>query len=91
MRLTILNRHRGVRLMNSLRTMADTGPDYRNNIIELQREVAELNILSHIFNRTRKRDAKEKIVLRRSFPIKIELTPIEREFYDAVLHFVMSS
>lgn len=74
--------------MSKLKDKSGQDPDYRNAIIEIQRETAELNILSHIFNRTRKREVKEKIVTRRSFPIRIELSPIEREFYDAVLNFI---
>jgi len=74
--------------MYKLKEKNETDPDYRNAIIKLQRDVAELNILSYIFNRTKKREVKEKIVIRRSFPIKIVLSPVEREFYEAVLNFI---
>jgi superfamily II DNA or RNA helicase len=74
--------------MNALRENKKQDDVYRNSLIGIQRETAELNILSHIFNRTRKREVKEKIVLRRSHPINIELTEIERDFYQAVLRFI---
>jgi len=74
--------------MSLLKERGINDPNYRRNLIEIQREVSELNIFGHIFNRTRKREVKEKIVSRRSYPIKIQLSDLEREFYNAVLHFV---
>ena len=74
--------------MNNLKNKSVKDADFRRQLIELQREVAELNILSHIFNRTRKREVKEKIVIRHSHAVKIELTEVERSFYEAVIAYV---
>ena len=52
------------------------------------RDLADLNLLSHIFTRTRKRDVQTDIAQRRAIAMEITFTKREREFYDAVTAFV---
>ncbi|GAB4511096.1 MAG: hypothetical protein OHK0046_08710 [Anaerolineae bacterium] len=54
---------------------------------ELEGDLRELNTLSQIFTRTRKRDVTEGAV-RAAHTIVVELTAEEREFYQAVLNSV---
>lgn len=55
--------------------------------ILLQRELLELNTLSNLFTRTRKREVTNAAV-RAAYTIRVELTPVERRFYEAVLEDV---
>lgn len=43
-----------------------------------------INLLGHTVTRTRKRDVKEKRVIREPYSFPINLTPAERSFYDLV-------
>lgn len=52
--------------------------------VMLQRELYELNTLSNIFTRTRKREVMQAAV-RAAYTICVDLTPNERRFYQAVL------
>ncbi len=61
----------------------DTQQDYRW-LFEIQRGLADLNLLGHIFTRTRKREVHQHFPQRRAHAVTIELTPLEKEFYDAV-------
>ncbi|MBI4680910.1 MAG: DEAD/DEAH box helicase, partial [Nitrospirae bacterium] len=63
---------------------------HKKPLIELQRGLAELNLLSHIFTRTRKREVHEGIATRRAFALEVEFTPEERQFYDAVTAFIIA-
>lgn len=58
--------------------------------INVQRELASLNLISHIYTRTRKRDVNEDFTRREAHPIIIEFTAIERAFYSAVTNYVRS-
>jgi SNF2 family DNA or RNA helicase len=63
---------------------------HKKQLIELQRDLAELNLLSHIFTRTRKREVHESIATRRAVALEVEFTPDEREFYEAVTAFIIA-
>lgn len=52
--------------------------------VKLQRELLELNTLSTVFTRTRKREIADAAV-RAPFSILVELTDAERAFYEGVL------
>ena len=56
--------------------------------VVLQKQLTELNTLSHIFTRTRKREVQSLFPLRRAWPVVVEFTDAEREFYDAVSAWV---
>ena len=54
----------------------------------VQRDLAELNLLGHIFTRTRKRDVHTNIGQRRAMAMEVNFTQRERTFYNAVSAFV---
>lgn len=56
----------------------------RRIILEAQRGLAELNLIGHIFTRTKKREVQTNIGFRKAFPIRLKFTEQEKEFYDAV-------
>lgn len=64
--------------------------NHKRHLIELQRDMAELNLLSHIFTRTRKREVHESIATRRAFALEVEFTPEESQFYDSVTAFIIA-
>lgn len=55
---------------------------------ELQHDLEELSLLSHVFSRTKKRDVFPDASIRTATVIPVALTPQERGFYDAVTTFV---
>jgi len=57
--------------------------------IEIQQEIADLNTLASVFTRTRKREVTDAAV-RAPYTVRVELTPPERAFYDAVLDHTRS-
>lgn len=59
--------------------------------IEAQRALASLNLISHIYTRTRRRDVHENFTKRQPRPIVIKFTAREKEFYEAVTQYVRSS
>ena len=60
-------------------------------LIGLQRELSDLNLISHIYTRTRKREVHTNIAVREAIAHKVEFTDSEKEFYDAVTNYVKSS
>ncbi len=66
---------------------ASTGID-RSVLIKAQKDLAELNLLGHIFTRTRKREVQTNFPTRRAFPIRLKFTDLEKSFYDAVTDYV---
>ncbi|MGI6252344.1 MAG: helicase-related protein [Aminivibrio sp.] len=58
--------------------------------IDVQKALASLNLISHIYTRTRRRDVHENFTRRQAFPILVKFTPLEKEFYDAVTQYVRS-
>ena len=55
---------------------------------DLQHDLEELSLLSHVFSRTKKRDVFADATIRTARVIPVSLTLPEREFYDAVTEFV---
>ncbi|MFN7992733.1 MAG: SNF2-related protein [Bryobacteraceae bacterium] len=71
----------------TLRMLAETDPSSRRATVDIQRNLAEMNLLSRIFSRTRRRDVHmgtERIANVK----KVEMAEAERGFYAAVLKFV---
>ncbi len=56
----------------------------RNEVVSCQRDIVEMNTLSAVFTRTRKREVQELFPTRRSHTVEVEFTATERRFYDAV-------
>lgn len=55
-----------------------------NDIANLQRKLSELNVLSHIYTRTKKNEISTEFPLREPITIKVEFSSTEREFYNNV-------
>lgn len=60
----------------------------REDAIYLQRRLVELNTLSHIFTRTKKKDVEPRFPTREARVITVEFTKEEMDFYNAVTEFV---
>lgn len=60
----------------------------KRQLVELQRDLAELNLLGHIFTRTRKREVHTNTAQRRAYALEVTISQQEREFYNAVTAFV---
>jgi superfamily II DNA or RNA helicase len=76
-------------LVNSLRerltrSATDTAALDRRGVFEVQRDLADLNLLGHILTRTRKRDVHEHVAKRRAIALEVEFSPREQELYDTV-------
>jgi len=78
------NGNQFISLFEKLRDLDKQTPPDRRKAIQLQRDVQELNTLSDIFSRTRKRDV-EEIAEREAESIVVEPTDREREFYNSIL------
>lgn len=57
-------------------------------VVAAQKRLAAINLLSHIFTRTRKRDVFSEAGRRKAYPWKVLFSERERQFYDAVTDFV---
>ncbi|KKH46082.1 DEAD/DEAH box helicase [Methanosarcina sp. 1.H.A.2.2] len=55
-----------------------------DDVVNLQRKLSELNVLSHIYTRTKKNEISMEFPLREPITIKVEFSNIEREFYNRV-------
>ena len=55
---------------------------------DLQHDLEELSLLSHVFSRTKKRDVFADATIRTASVISVDLTLQEHEFYNAVTEFV---
>jgi SNF2 family DNA or RNA helicase len=71
----------------TLRMLTESDPASRRATVEIQRNLSELNFLSRVFSRTRRRDV--HIGTERAAVVKrVDLSDAERGFYGAVLEFV---
>ena len=60
----------------------------KEDFVRVQKNLLELNTLSHIFTRTRKREVMIDAPVRVAHTLKIKFTPEEDEFYRSVIKFV---
>ena len=74
----------------TLRLLSDSDPGSRRVTVDIQRNLAEMNLLSRVFSRTRRRDV-HLGTEREAKVIKVDMTDAERGFYEAVLEFVQAS
>lgn len=74
----------GVLLDEILAKLACCVPTEREHIIDIQGDLARLNVLSHIFTRTRKREVVEERPVRTAKVIRPKWTEVEKEFYDSL-------
>ncbi len=56
----------------------------RDDVVRLQRDIDQMNVISSIYTRTRKRDV-TGVAKRQAHVISVPLTEPERDFYNAVL------
>lgn len=63
----------------------------REEVMSCQRDLIELNTLSHVFTRTRKREVQELFPTRRSHTVGVIFTPAEHAFYDAVTDWALAT
>ncbi|MCE7888662.1 MAG: hypothetical protein DYH12_02995 [Sorangiineae bacterium PRO1] len=61
----------------------------RDGCVAVQRELIELNSLSHVFTRTKKREVQEHFPTRKAASALVELSTSERELYDAVTNWAI--
>ncbi|MFN8633515.1 MAG: SNF2-related protein [Chloroflexota bacterium] len=72
-------------VLAALDTLIQAGdPPSREDRVRVQRQVLELNVLSAIYTRTRKREA-GNAKPREAVTVKVALSQAERDFYDAFL------
>ncbi len=74
----------------TLRMLSESDPASRRATVEIQRNLAEMNFLSRVFSRTRRRDVHigtERVAVVK----KVDMTEAERGFYDEVLAFVRAT
>ena len=60
----------------------------REQAIRLQKILLELNCLSYVFTRTKKRDVEIQFPLREARVITVKFTQAEMDFYDSVTNFI---
>ena len=63
----------------------------RDEVVQCQRDLIDLNTLSHVFTRTRKREVQELFPTRRSKTVKVTFTPPEQAFYDSVTDWALET
>lgn len=63
----------------------------RDDVMRCQRDLIELNTLSHVFTRTRKREVQELFPTRRSHTVGAVFTAAEHRFYDAVTDWALAT
>jgi superfamily II DNA or RNA helicase len=88
-RLTASPRYRDVRAV--LERGAAGNPISRDEVVRCQRDLIELNTLSQVFTRTRKREVQELFPTRRPTTVAVDFTRRERAFYEAVTDWVYAS
>ncbi|MGC4048330.1 MAG: helicase-related protein [Paludibaculum sp.] len=71
----------------TLRLLSESDPSNRRATVEIQRNLTELNFLSRVFSRTRRRDVHLGTV-RTASVVTVLMTEAERGFYRAVVEFV---
>lgn len=53
-------------------------------LINLQRDLSDLNLIGHIYSRTRKREVHQDVAVREAIAHLVKFSDEERQFYDAV-------
>ena len=72
---------------DTLRQLRESDPADRRATVEIQRNLSELNFLSRIFSRTRRRDVHQGSA-RHARVVEIHMTAAEHGLYKAVINFV---
>ena len=69
-------------------TLGANGTLSREDAVNVQRKLVELNTLSHVFSRTKKKDIDVKFPTRDPQVITVDFSQDEMDFYNAVTDFV---
>ena len=75
-------------LNDILERLPSLSPTNLGQVIELQRDVAALNLLGTVLTRTRKREIETRVI-REARVIRVEWTVAEQQLYDAVTQAVL--
>ncbi len=75
-------------LNDILERLPSLSPTNLGQVIELQRDVAALNLLGTVLTRTRKREVETRVI-REARVIRVEWTVAEQQLYDAVTQAVL--
>lgn len=78
-------------VLSALERGARGEPLDREAVMRCQRDLIELNTLSHVFTRTRKREVQELFPTRRPQTVGVVFTPEESAFYDAVTSWALAT
>lgn len=71
-----------------MKSQEDDSTITRREILKVQRDLSELNLIGHIFTRTKKREVQTNFPTRKAYPIRLKFTDIESRFYNAVTAYV---
>ena len=74
--------------LETLGELDQAADESRRTQLALQRDLADLNLIGHIFTRTRKREVQEHVVERHAHVLQVRFSEQERKFYDTVTDFV---
>lgn len=75
-------------LINLLEEIGFSQEVPKEDLVRAQKMLLNLNTLSHIFTRTRKREVEASAPARRAFTLKVKFTEEEKTFYEAVIKYV---
>ncbi|MDO9517208.1 MAG: helicase-related protein [Methanosarcinaceae archaeon] len=76
-------------ITSKLKEIENSGKaENRKLLLQVQRDLSELNLIGHIFTRTRKREVQTNMAIRKAYPLRLKFTDNERLFYDVVTDYV---
>jgi superfamily II DNA or RNA helicase len=89
----INTRHIYAELMENFKNLKLTsknGNKKRSLILQIQRGLAELNLIGDIFTRSKKKEVLPQRAVRKAFRIELSFNQTEKSFYDAVTNYVLT-
>jgi len=76
--------------LHEIESNGSSSADGRSLQILAQRALAELNLIGHVFTRTKKRDVHTGMAIRQAYPLRLRFTDLEKVFYEAVTDYVLA-
>lgn len=77
-----------IQVLDEIISRGGYAPPYRWLLLQAQRNFSEINLIGHIFNRTKKREVQTKLAVRKAYPLRLTFTDLEKRFYEAVTAYV---
>jgi len=77
--------------LDKLENKKENKTEFYHSVLDVQKDLASLNLLGDIFTRTRKRETFLKMPVRKAYPINVTMYDHEIEFYNAVTEYVISN